>query len=221
MLHRRASAIIRTRDGRLAADAMRAAVAGGFRMIEFTLTTPDAFALIEEFNARGKELCGSDGDLLVGAGTVMTVDDAAQAVRCGAKFIVSAVFDPQVVAAARALGVPSLPGCATPTEMFAAHRAGADFCKLFPAPADIAAWVRAVLAPLPMLRIFPTNGVTAGNVRDVLYGGAAAVGFVAGLFDPEWLASRSFGAIERRARELLTIVSETPVNSDPSTRGKR
>lgn len=195
IITRRASAIIRTADQQLAADAMRAAVAGGFTLIEFTLTTPGAFELIADF--------ARDARLLVGAGTVLTVADAERAVAASARFIVSAVMDPEVIAAARALDVPSLPGCFTATEMYAAHRAGADFCKLFPAPADIPSYVRAILAPLPMLRIFPTNGVHAGNVREVLAAGAAAVGFTTALFDPAAMIARDFATIEGKARELL------------------
>lgn len=199
MLARRASAIVRTSDQRLAADAMQAAISGGFRLVEFTLTTPGAFELISDF--------ARDARLLVGAGTVLTVADAERAVAAGAKFLVSAVMDAEVIAAARRLDVPSLPGCFTATEMYAAHRAGADFCKLFPAPADIPAYVRSMLAPLPMLRIFPTNGVHAHNTREVLAAGAAAVGFTTSLFEPVAMQQRDFAAIQKRAAELMRVVT--------------
>jgi Entner-Doudoroff aldolase len=115
----RVSAILRTDDAQTAKDAMNAAVDGGFRMIEFTLTTPGAIELIQEFSARQ--------DLLVGAGTVLTVEQARSATKAGAKFLVSPVFDPQIVAEARSLDAVSIPGAFTPTEMFAAHKSGADF----------------------------------------------------------------------------------------------
>jgi 2-dehydro-3-deoxyphosphogluconate aldolase/(4S)-4-hydroxy-2-oxoglutarate aldolase len=192
---RRASAIVRTNDRQLAADAMRAAVAGGFRLVEFTLTTPGAYDLIAEF--------ARDERLLVGAGTVLTVEQTRQSVAAGAQFIVSAVMDPEVIAECARLDVPALPGCATPTEMYAAHRLGAEFCKLFPAPHDIPTWVRSVRAPLPALRIFPTNGVHDGNARACLDAGAAGVGFTTPLFDPDLMSKGDFRAIEQRARILL------------------
>ena len=195
ILNRKCSAIMRAKTRDAAALGMRAAVAGGFRMIEFTLTTPDAFGLIEEFAA--------DRDLLVGAGTVLTPEDAVRAVGAGARFIVSPVVDVEVIREAHDLGVAALPGTFTATEMFAAHRAGADFCKLFPGPPDIATYVRSILAPLPELRIFPTNGVTLANVADILGAGAAGVGFTTSLFEPGWMAAGDAAAIAERARALL------------------
>ncbi len=195
ILERRVSAIIRTDDQQEAAQAMRAAVAGGFRLVEFTLTTPGAVELVTEF--------ARNPDLLVGAGTVLTRQQAREAVRAGAKFLVSPVCDPEVIAEATALGVVCIPGTFTPTEMLAAHRAGAEFVKLFPAPSQrVAEFVAAVRGPMPFLRIFPTAGVSAENFLEVLDAGAAGVGFVKSLFVPAELEARDFTAIERRAADI-------------------
>ena len=113
----RAVAILRTDDRERAAAAMRAAVDAGFRVVEFTVTTPGALALIAEFSR--------DPRLTVGAGTVLTPEVAGEAVRAGARFLVSPVLDERVVACARALGVAAVPGCFTPTELWRAHEAGA------------------------------------------------------------------------------------------------
>lgn len=197
--HRRVSAIIRTRDEAAARDAMRAAVAGGFRTIEFTLTTPGAFDLISEFS--------SNSELLVGAGTVLSTRQADDAVEAGARFLVSPVCDPDVVARARELGAVSIPGTFTATEMQTAHRLGADMVKLFPAPADVAGYIRAILGPLPHLRIFPTAGVSIDNVIEVLEAGAAGAGFVRSLFDPELMSARDYAAIEARAAAICRRVA--------------
>ncbi|HEY3243348.1 MAG TPA: bifunctional 4-hydroxy-2-oxoglutarate aldolase/2-dehydro-3-deoxy-phosphogluconate aldolase [Phycisphaerae bacterium] len=199
---RRISAIIRSDDENVAADAMRAAIGGGFRMVEFTLTTPGALRLIGEF--------ARDPQLLVGAGTVLTVDQARRAIAAGARFVVSPICDPQIIAAAHELGAVSIPGTFTPTEMMHAHRLGADFVKLFPAPANVADYVRAVLGPLPQLRIFPTAGVTLDSFVEVLRAGAAGVGFVRSLFDPEDLARRDFKSIERRAAQIVERLRSIP-----------
>lgn len=201
LLSRRISAIIRADDASVAREAMRAAVRGGFRVVEFTLTTPDALALIAEFR--------QSPDLLVGAGTVLTADEACAAVATGAQFLVSPVFDPAIVQLAGELRVPCFPGTATPTEMVAAHHAGADFVKLFPAPHDIPAYVRQVLAPLPFLRIFPTAGVTPENFLAVLAAGAAGVGFVSSLFRAEDLSSRDYAVIEKRAWGVVEALSRS------------
>jgi Entner-Doudoroff aldolase len=194
----RAVAIIRAPLQELAAEAMAAAVRGGFRVVEFTLNTPGALELVTELAKR-------EG-LLVGAGTVLTAADAEGAVRAGAEFLVSPVIDDAVLAAAHALGTAFVPGCATPTEMLRAHRAGAAAVKLFPAPGNGPEWVRAVLGPLPELRIVPTQGVDVTNAAAWLAAGAVAVGTGPALFPPEDVAARRWDAIEGRARALLAAL---------------
>ena len=191
----RASAILRTSIADAAAPAMEAAVRGGFRIVEFTLTTPGALDRIEEFARR-------DG-LVVGAGTVLTVEAARDAVRRGARFLVSPIVDEAVIEEAAVLGVSMLAGCHTPTEMMRAHHAGAPVLKLFPAPASGPDYVRACLGPLPFLKIVPTNGVTEGNARAWLLAGCLAVGFVSSLFDPDDLGNGRFDRTEKKARNCL------------------
>ncbi len=191
MERERVSAIIRTSDQALASDAMDAAVEGGFRIVEFTLTTPGALELISTFSKRT--------ELLVGAGTVMTTALARDAVSAGARFLVSPIVDGEVIAQAAKLDVPCIPGACTPTEMETAHRLGADFVKVFPAPAGGVSFIEAVRGPLPHLRLFPTAGVTPANFLEFLEAGCAGVGFVRSLFEPGDLVSRNFTAIRDRA----------------------
>ena len=204
----RVSAIIRTQDQRLAADAMNAAIDGGFRVVEFTLTIPGAIELVREFSKRD--------ELVVGAGTVMTRDAARQAVSAGAKFLVSPIFDPEVVSEAASLGVACIPGAYTPTEMETAHRAGADFVKVFPAPPGGIEFIEAIRAPLPHLRLFPTAGVSLENVLDFLNAGCAGVGFVKNLFHPQDMATRNFDAIRSRAAAIVQRVSAWTRNPRPA-----
>ena len=194
----RCSAILRTRQEEAVRPAMEAAVEGGFRIVEFTLNTPKALEHIAAF-ARNR-------DLLVGAGTVLSVEDAERSVQAGARFIVAPVNDPAVVTWCKMHDVFCVPGTYTPTEMLLAHRTGADLVKLFPAPVDGPAYVRTCLGPMPFLRIFPTSGVTEDNVHDYLQAGAFGVGFVAHLFQPEDLAEGMYGRILVRARRLVKLV---------------
>ena len=194
----KASAILRTSIEEAAAPAMEAAVRGGFRIVEFTLNTPGALARIGEFAHRS--------DLVVGAGTVLTVDDARSAVERGAQFLVSPVVDRDVIRAAAELEVAMMPGTHTPTEMLLAHRLGAPLQKLFPAPGLGPDYVRACLGPLPFLRIVPTSGVSADNAAAYLEAGAHAVGFVGPLFEAADLKAGRFERIEERARTLLGSV---------------
>ena len=196
----RASAILRTSVADAARPAMEAAVRGGFRIVEFTLTTPGALDLVGEFAMRK--------DLVVGAGTVLTPDEATAAVEAGARYLVSPVVDEAVIDRARSLGVAMMPGTHTPTEMLRAYRAGAQLQKLFPAPGIGPAFVKACLGPLPFLRIVPTSGVDETNVAAYLAAGAFGVGFVAPLFDPDDVAAGRYERIEQRARALLGATAE-------------
>lgn len=195
----RASAILRTDNADVAVQAMEAAVRGGFRICEFTLTVPDVFDIIRDFSKR-------HDDLVIGAGTVLEPDEAEQAVAAGAQFLVSPVTDEAVIDAADRLGVAAMPGTHTPTEMLRAHRAGAPLQKLFPAPGIGPDFVKACLGPMPFLNIVPTHGVTESNAADWLKAGAHAIGFVAPLFDPALIAERDFQGIEDRARRLLAAL---------------
>ena len=195
LLERKISAIIRTDNQKVAEQAMRAAVAGGFRVVEFTLTTPGALNLITQFR--------ENDDLIVGAGTVMSPTVVQEAVEAGAQFLVSPVCSVDVIQEAKKLDVVTMPGTLTATEMESAHRAGADFVKLFPAPANVAEYIRFILAPLPHLKIFPTSGVTLDNMRDVLQAGAAGTGFVRPLFNPEMIRNKNYDGIRQRAEAIV------------------
>ena len=183
---------------------MRAAVDGGFRVIEFTLTTPGALELITEF---ARSSGAGDDALIVGAGTVLTVEQARQSVSAGASFLVSPITDAAIVAEAHRLDVPCIPGAFTPAEMVQAQRLGADIIKVFPAVPGGPAYIEAVLAPLPDLKLFPTAGVTAENFPDFLAAGCVGVGFVKSLFTADDMASRNLGAIRERALAITTRLS--------------
>ncbi len=196
---RKASAILRTDSADAAIGAMEAAVRGGFTICEFTLTIPDVYDIIRDFSSRHP-------DVIVGAGTVLEVEEAQRAVEAGARFLVSPVVDEDVIAAASELGVAAMPGTHTPTEMLKAYRAGAPLQKLFPAPGIGPDFVKACLGPMPFLNIVPTHGVTRENAGNWLAAGAHAIGYVAPLFDPKLVKAHDFNGLEQRARELLGAI---------------
>ncbi len=199
----RTCAIVRATAREVAAQAMQAAIDGGVRICEFTLSTPGALELIAAF---GDRTTPAGESVIVGAGTVLTRAQLDDAVAAGARFVVSPVFDPDVIAAARDAGVAVIPGVHTPTEMLAAHRAGATALKLFPSPAGGPEWLRAVLAPLPFLPVVPTHGVTLDNVGEWLDAGALAVGLVGDVFRPDWLATGDFAAVHDRVAAIRDVV---------------
>jgi 2-dehydro-3-deoxyphosphogluconate aldolase/(4S)-4-hydroxy-2-oxoglutarate aldolase len=194
----KATAILRCDNTEKAALAMEAAIRGGFSIIEFTLTIPGVYDLVRDFSQR-------EG-LVVGTGTVMDKEQAQKSVEAGARFLVSPVVDESVISAASQLGVACMPGTLTPTEMLRAHRAGAQLCKLFPAPAGGPAWVRSVLGPMPYLKIIPTNGVDEHNAAEWIAAGAFAVGYVAPLFVAADIDAGRWDVIETRAQRCLAAV---------------
>jgi 2-dehydro-3-deoxyphosphogluconate aldolase / (4S)-4-hydroxy-2-oxoglutarate aldolase len=151
-------------------DVVSALHDGGVRALEVSLASPDALAHIERAAAIAPP------GMAVGAGTVLTADQVRQVHDRGARFIVSPIVDAEVIAAAHALGLVAIPGAFTPTEAVAAVRAGAPAVKLFPADTLGAGFVRAVLAPLPQLKLVPTGGVTLDRTREFAQAGAWAVG---------------------------------------------
>lgn len=194
----KASAILRTNNQEKAALAMEAAIRGGFTILEFTLTIPGVYELVQDFSRR-------EG-VVVGTGTVMDAEDVRNSVDAGARFVVAPVVDEIVIEAAHDLGVASMPGTHTPTEMLRAHRAGAQLCKLFPAPAGGPAWVKSVLGPMPYLKIVPTNGADEHNAADWIRAGCFAAGFVVPLFVPEDIAESRWDVIEARAARCIAAV---------------
>jgi 2-dehydro-3-deoxyphosphogluconate aldolase/(4S)-4-hydroxy-2-oxoglutarate aldolase len=196
-LHR-CSAILRTNDREAVRPALEAAIAGGFRIVEVTMTTPDCLEHISALSERH--------GVVVGAGTVLSVDNAKEAMAAGARFIVSPVTDPQIITFCRQHDLVSMPGTLTPTEMMTAHRAGADLVKLFPGPSNGPDFLRAIRGPLPFLRIFPTSGVTEENVDEWLKAGAFGLGFVGCLFDAEDVRLRRFDVIKARAARMVAAV---------------
>ena len=157
------------------ADAL---AAGGARCAEVTFRTPSAEQVLKAMAAHG--------GLTVGAGTVLTPDQAERAVAAGARFVVSPGFDEEVVARCRELGVPVVPGIATATELMRALKAGLDTVKLFPAePLGGLRTLRALAGPFPGMRFVPTGGIDA--YRMAAYLADPAVRAVGG----SWMATTS------------------------------
>ena len=190
--------VIRTSTAALAATACAWLREAGMTVLEITLTTPDAVALIREFAA--------EPGLLVGAGTVPDEAAAEACLAAGARFLVTPWVDPAVIALARAAGACAMPGAMTPTEIRAALAAGADVVKIFPASsAGGPAHVKAVRAVFPDVAFCPTGGVDAANAPAYLAAGAAFVGIGGRLVDEARIAAGDRSAILRAAREALGI----------------
>jgi 2-dehydro-3-deoxyphosphogluconate aldolase/(4S)-4-hydroxy-2-oxoglutarate aldolase len=165
------------------------------------MTVPRAVDLIRELSPTLP-----DGFLL-GAGTVTDPATARAVIDAGAAFVVGPVFRPDVVAACHERDVPAIPGCFSPTEILAAHDAGADIVKLFPATMLGPQFIRDVRAPLPQVKLMPTGGVTIDNAGDWIRAGAVAVGLGSALLDAKAIESGRFDVITANARRVVENVA--------------
>ena len=189
-------------DAKDAVALGKALVEGGLPAAEVTFRTA---AAEESIRLMAENVPG----LLVGAGTVLTVEQVDRAVAAGAKFIVSPGLNPKVVEHCIEIGVPITPGTQTPTEMEMALSYGLDVVKFFPAePAGGLKMIKAVAAPYVGLNFIPTGGISASNVRDYLaYDRIFACGG-SWMVKKDLVAAGDFDALKALIKEAADIVKE-------------
>jgi 2-dehydro-3-deoxyphosphogluconate aldolase/(4S)-4-hydroxy-2-oxoglutarate aldolase len=193
-------AIVRLERYDRAIEIARALLEGGISAVEFTLTGAGAYDAIAATRA-------ALGDAAqIGVGTVLNADAAEASISAGAQFVVTPTTSPAVIRACVARSTPILCGALTPTEALAAHEAGADMVKLFPARLGGPQYLRDILAPLPFLRVVPTGGIGAENARAYLDAGAVAVGIGGSLISAQAVAQADWGRISAGARAVVQAV---------------
>jgi 2-dehydro-3-deoxyphosphogluconate aldolase / (4S)-4-hydroxy-2-oxoglutarate aldolase len=194
--------VVRAASADLAVAAVEAILEGGISIFEITLTVPGAVQVIEglvkRFGVRA----------LIGAGTVLTAEQAEACIDAGAEFVVSPGFDAATIELVLSKGVPCIPGALTPTEVITAYKAGVDMVKIFPCSAmGGAKYLRALRGPLPQVKMLPTGGVNAATAHEYLAAGAAALGIGSELVDPAALSAGKLDLITARAKELVDAVA--------------
>jgi 2-dehydro-3-deoxyphosphogluconate aldolase/(4S)-4-hydroxy-2-oxoglutarate aldolase len=183
----------------LAAAAAAACVRGGITAIEVTMDSDDPLGQLAGIQAK---VPGA----MVGVGTVLTLDEAREAVAAGAAFVVSPHFDEAIVRYCIDEELPVIPGAATPTEILQAWRAGAALVKVFPAGPLGIAYVRAVADAIKRVALMVTGGVTETNLTAFFAAGASAATIGSWLFSKEALASGEMALVETNARRLVTAL---------------
>jgi len=197
---RRALCIIRAQAIPDPVGLARTLVEAGMPIVEFALTTPDAPRLIE---AAAKV----DG-IILGAGTVMSTQDARDAINAGATFLLTPGVRPAVAEEAVRQGVPIVLGAMTPTEVANAVDLGATAVKVFPAARLGAAYFGDLHGPYPDTPLVATGGLNAGNAAEFLAGGAVAVTAGSGVVGARLAAESRFAEIAARATEFLSAITE-------------
>jgi 2-dehydro-3-deoxyphosphogluconate aldolase/(4S)-4-hydroxy-2-oxoglutarate aldolase len=173
-----------------AADAIKK---GGVKAIEVTMTTPGALEVIKEAKTR----YGSD--VIFGAGSVLDAETGRAAILAGADFVVSPILNLELVKLCNRYSIPTAPGCYTPTEIITGWEAGADFIKIFPASFGGPGLIKALLAPLPQVRLIPVGGVNLDTAADFISKGAAALGVGSSLVNQKLLDAGDMDELTRRA----------------------
>ena len=174
---------------------------GGIRILEVTMNSTEPLAAIRAVS----DVLG--GRMIIGAGTVLDAAMAEAAVSAGAKFVLSPVVAPDVIQAAKSLGVVSIPGAFTATEIYTAFKNGADIVKVFPATSP--AHIKDIAGPLPQIPLLPTGGITPENVLDFKRAGAVGFGIGSALVDAKQpMTPARLEQITEKARRFVAAIAD-------------
>ena len=193
--------IVRGVDKKDILELAEAMYAGGIRLIECTYDargiTPD-----EETAQKIALLAEHFGDRMdVGAGTVLKPSQVALTAQAGGKFIISPDTNPEIIKKTKELGLVSIPGALTPTEVVTAHNAGADFVKLFPVGTFGSTYIKDIAAPLSHVKLLAVGGVNDENMGEYLAAGACGIGIGSAVVNKKLIESRNFAAITEMAKK--------------------
>jgi 2-dehydro-3-deoxyphosphogluconate aldolase/(4S)-4-hydroxy-2-oxoglutarate aldolase len=193
--------------------AVEAICAGGIPILEITMTVPGAVSVIREVT---KQYAGK---ALVGAGTVVTAEQAESCLRAGAEFLVSPGLSVPVLSVARAANKLAIPGALTPTELMNAQERGAALVKIFPC-GNVGGpkYLKSLKAPFPTASLIPTGGVNAANAAEFIAAGAFALGVGADLVDAAALREGNLEKITTAAQELVSAVAAARAASEKKAR---
>lgn len=206
ILDKKAIAIVRGYTPEEVLNLAKALYAGGVELLEATFDQKSAEArqvTVETLKLLNREL----GDkMCFGTGTVTTVEMVRQTYEAGGKFVISPDMDPEVIQATRELGLVSIPGALTPTEIKQAYKYGADFVKVFPVNFMGPAYIKAVAAPLSHIRMLAVGGVDGSNVQEYLAAGAVGAGVAGCLFQKEWVKAGQWDKITEASKAFTALL---------------
>lgn len=205
--------VVREEHAEVAEAVADAYARNGVRIIEITLTTPDAFELIAKIGARYAE-----ADVVMAAGTVRSANDAALARRAGAQIIVSPHTDYQVIEYATENDLLSVAGASTPTEIIRAWEAGADIVKVYPAQhLGGPDYIRTIRGPIRDVQMLAGGPVPLDMIEPYLDAGCIAVNLGASLAVPDLVRSAQWDEIGRRALLATSIIQSRRDVVEPET----
>ncbi len=180
--------------------------AGGIRLLEVTYSANGSVS--DEDTAANIKMLSEHfaGRMYIGAGTVLSEKQVELTKKAGGMFIISPDTCPEVIKKTVELGMVSMPGALTPSEIQLAHRSGADFVKMFPITNMGPAYVKAVKAPLSHIKLLAVGGVDETNMADYLKAGVCGFGVGSNIIDKKALAEENYAAITELAKKYVAIV---------------
>ena len=199
-------AIVRGAEPEQCKAVAQALYAGGIRLMEITYDQRKPESWQATANAIGALAREYEGRMFVGAGTVTSPELVELTAKAGGAFIISPDTDVAVIKKTRELGLVSMPGAMTPSEIKTAHNAGADFVKLFPVGSLGAGYLKAVKAPLSHIKIMAVGGVNEENAAEFLKAGAAGLGVGGNLAKKAWIEAGEYDRLTAAAKALVEAV---------------
>jgi len=203
---RKAVAVLRVKEEDKLKKVIQAIADGGVSVAEITMTVSNAIKLIEKMNNEMNE------NIIIGVGSVLNKQTAEDAIKAGAKYVVSPILKKEIIETAQKYDVPVMPGCFTPTEIYSAFEMGADIAKVFPADVVGMPFFKAILAPMPHLKLMPTGGVSLTNAGDWLKSGACAVGIGSALLDDKAIKEENYFKLTENAKTIMNSINSVNKN---------
>ncbi len=194
------------KDATVSIDILKALYNAGIKAVEYTNRGAEA---VDNFKALRKVVDESMPGMLLGIGTVKTVEDAQQFISAGADFIISPVVFPPVAKVVQDAGLLWIPGCLTPTEIFTAEMNGAKMVKIFPGSVVGPSYIAAIKELFPGLLFMPTGGVdtTAENITEWFNAGVVAVGMGSKLISKSVLQNKEYDKLTQHTKGVLEILN--------------
>ena len=181
---------------------------GGVKLVEVTFDQGDKDCISKTSGAISLLNSTFKGEVKVGAGTVVTVEQAMAAKNAGAEYVISPNTNTEIIKTANENGLVTIPGAMTATEILEAHFAGADFVKLFPAATLGLAYAKDILSPINNVKFIATAGVNPDNLGDFLKLGFAGAGISSYLTNKKLIAEGKFDVLTEHAKELVSIAKK-------------
>lgn len=195
-------AIMRADSSDLLIAAADAVLEGGVNAIEVTMTTPGAIDVVKQASEKYGD------EVVFGVGSVLDAETSRAAILAGAQFVVAPTLDFGTIEICLRYSIPVMPGAFTPTEVLKAWQAGADMVKVFPASFFGPAYMKAVKAPLPQVKLVPVGGVNLDNAAEFIRKGAEVLGVGSALINNQLLSEGKLDEISERARRFREEVEK-------------